>query len=310
MIVCPECLNSRLKDQINNILCLSCKKEYFKKNKFIDFTSSNSNNTEDIANKLWGEDLFNKLFSTPKHYINIKNEFQDDWRNFLKGKLIEIGCGSGSDTKYFSDFSNITHVTSIDIGKNTYNLYKYFKNRMNINIYRASALSLPFSNNNFDILYSYGVFHHTTNPKKCFEEAHRVLKNNAAMYVYLYSDHKNNLFKYCGIKIEKHIMFLMKKLSFGMQNIICFMLSPFMWLAFSLPSFLIKILGFKEFSKKIPMNWGTHPFSLVNDLKDRLMAPINHRFTKKELYKILDGIGFKNIKINEKSTGIFLFCNK
>ena len=64
MIVCPGCRDSRFKDQMNNILCLSCKKKYFKKNKFIDFITSNSNNTEDIAKKLWGEDLFNKLFST------------------------------------------------------------------------------------------------------------------------------------------------------------------------------------------------------------------------------------------------------
>ncbi len=310
MIICPKCLESGFKEQENNIVCLSCNKKYFKNNKFIDFIYTNSNNTEEIAKKLWGEDLFIKLFSTPIHYIQLKNEFQDNWHNFFKGKLIEIGCGSGSDTKDFSYFSNIDHVTSIDIGKNTYNLYKYFKNKNNVNIYRASALSLPFSNNNFDILYSYGVFHHTTDPKKCFENAHRVLKKNGAMFVYLYSDHRNSLFKNIGIKIEKYIMLLMKKLSYKMQSIICFLLSPFMWLIFSLPAFLIKILGYKEFSKKIPMNWGTHPFSLVKDLKDRLMAPINHRFAKKELHNMLDGIGFKNIEIHKKSTGIFLFCNK
>ena len=122
--------------------------------------------------------------------------------------------------------------------------------------------------------------------------------------------HEKNLFKYCSIKIEKYIMFVMKKLSFKIQNIICFLFSPIMWLIFSLPALLINILGFKELSKKIPMSWGSHPFSLVNDLKDRLMAPINHRFTKKELHKILKQIGFKHYKINEKSSGHFVFCTK
>jgi len=280
------------------------------KNKKIIIVSTNSNDIEEVAKKLWGEDLFFKLFSTPKHYIQLKNEFNDKWHNSFKGKLIEIGCGSGTDTKDFSNFKQITHVTSIDIGKNTYNLYKYFENISNVNIYRANALSLPFANNNYDIIYSYGVFHHTINPKRCFEEAYRVLKKNGTMFLYLYSMHENNLFKYCSIKIEKYIMFVMKKLSFKIQNIICFLFSPIMWLIFSLPALLINILGFKKLSKKIPMSWGSHPFSLVNDLKDRLMAPINHRFTKKELHKILKQIGFKHYKINEKSSGHFVFCTK
>jgi len=311
MIICPNCSGDKFDEQKNNFFCLNCNETYFKRKKFIDFIiSKNSSHKEIEAEKLWGEDLFKKLFSTPVHYIQLKNEFKENWYKSFKGKLIEIGCGSGSDTKYFSNFSQITHVTAIDIGKNTYDLHKYFENKINVNIYRANALNLPFANNVFDIVYSFGVFHHTTNPRRCLEEAYRVLKKNGTMYLYLYSIHKNNLFKYFGIKIEKYIILVMKKLSIKIQNIICFFLSPIMWLIFSLPALIINTLGFKKFSKKIPMNWGLHPFSLVDDLKDRLMAPINYRFTKNELHKILHEVGFKDFQINEKSSGIFMFCNK
>ena len=70
---------------------------------------------------------------------------------------------------------------------------------------------------------------------------------------------------------------MIKYLPYRLQNYICVILSPIFWAIFTLPAFLMKIIRLIEFSKKIPMYWGSHPFSLVNDLKDRLMSPINYR---------------------------------
>ena len=71
-----------------------------------------------------------------------------------------------------------------------------------------------------------------------------------------------------------------------------------------------KVVFCGKFSKKIPMHWGSHPFSLVNDLKDRLMSPINYRYKKNELHLTIEEIGFKHINIIQKSSGLYIFCKK
>ena len=311
MIICPKCLRDNFKENINSLLCIKCNEKFFKNNKFIDFLIfGKSINTEIISNKVWGGNLHKKIFSSPVHYIQLKNEFKVDWQNYFKGKLIDVGCGSGTDIKYFLNFNEITEIKAIDVGKNTYDLARYFNDNIKINIYRANSLNLPFIGNFFDTVYSFGVFHHTTNPNKCLKEAYRVLKKNGSMFLYLYSIHENNFFKYIGVKIEKKIISTIQRLSFTKQNIICLLLSPLMWLIFSIPAMIVNLLGYKKLSKKFPMYWGTHPFSLVNDLKDRLMAPISYRFKKNELSKTLKKIGFKTIKINYRSSGLYVFCIK
>lgn len=40
----------------------------------------------------------------------------------------------------------------------------------------ADAENLPFANNEFDIVYSWGVLHHTPNTERAFQEVYRVLK--------------------------------------------------------------------------------------------------------------------------------------
>ena len=130
------------------------------------------------------------------------------------------------------------------------------------------------------------------------------------MFLYLYSMHENNIIKYIGVKVELIIMLAMKFFPYRLQNFICVILSPICWTFFTLPAFLMRIMRLIEFSKKIPMHWGSHPFSLVNDLKDRLMSPINYRYKKKELYIAIEEIGFKHIKIVQKSSGLYIFCIK
>ena len=311
MLICPLCSKNNFKEKNEKLTCVNCNNVYFKKNKFIDFIiSKDTLNIEKKAIKIWGDDLHKKLFSTPEHFLQIKKEFKEDWKNYFKGNVIEIGCGSGSDVKFFSTLDTITKITAIDMGLNTYNLAKFFKDKNNINIYRGNATNLPFKSIYFDVLYSFGVFHHTKNPKRCIEEAFRVLKKNGCMFLYLYSMHENNLIKYLGIKTEVIIKLIIKYLPYRLQNYICVILSPIFWVIFTLPAFLMRIIRLIEFSKKIPMHWGSHPFSLVNDLKDRLMSPINHRYKKNDLYLTIEEIGFKHINIVQKSSGLYIFCKK
>ena len=91
-------------------------------------------------------DYFFKLFDI--------NEFQGDF--------LEIGCGEGIDLRKLTKINTIKKIFAIDIGANLYDLSsdRDFKK---VKFIRCSCLELPFENNSFDTVYSWGVFHHTEN---------------------------------------------------------------------------------------------------------------------------------------------------
>jgi ubiquinone/menaquinone biosynthesis C-methylase UbiE len=50
----------------------------------------------------------------------------------------------------------------------------------------SDAERLPFPDNTFDIVYSYGVMHHSPDTQQCIREAWRVLKPGGALRIMLY----------------------------------------------------------------------------------------------------------------------------
>ena len=79
---------------------------------------------------------------------------------------------------------------------------------------------------------------------------------------------------------------------------------------FTAPSKLLLAMGFKKLSKNFPFYFGGHPFSLIGDLKDRLMSPVNHRFTKLEMENILKSINFSSFQVIKNSAGLYVYAKK
>jgi hypothetical protein len=79
---------------------------------------------------------------------------------------------------------------------------------------------------------------------------------------------------------------------------------------FSIPSRILKFFGFLVLAKKLPFYFGTHPFSLIPDLKDRLMSPINHRFTKLEMENLITLAGFDSFEVVKTSSGLYIYAVK
>ena len=55
------------------------------------------------------------------------------------------------------------------------------------NIYQGDAENLPFKNNSFEYILSYGVLHHSEDTQKAFNELHRVLKPGGKFLVMVYN---------------------------------------------------------------------------------------------------------------------------
>jgi ubiquinone/menaquinone biosynthesis C-methylase UbiE len=92
-----------------------------------------------------------------------------------KGKrVLEVGCGIGTDTINFA--RNGASITAVDISEKSLEIAKtraeVFGVSNKITFYRCNAEKLwpTVPREGYDLVYSFGVIHHTPNPRKVIEE--------------------------------------------------------------------------------------------------------------------------------------------
>jgi len=115
-----------------------------------------------------------------------------DFANYKNKKLLEIGCGLGIDLVSFARAGAI--VTGVDLTPRSIELcHEQFQiYGLEARFLVADAENLPFPDENFDVVYSFGVLHHTPNIQKAISEIHRVLKPKGEALVMVYN--KNSAF--------------------------------------------------------------------------------------------------------------------
>lgn len=117
-----------------------------------------------------------------------------------KGKrVLELGCGLGTDAIEFAKAG--AEVVCVDLTENSLNLCKknfevhglqgtFYQG----NIEELSSFLPESDKNSFDLIYSFGVIHHTPNPKAVFEQVKNYLKEDGELRCMLYSRFSYKLF--------------------------------------------------------------------------------------------------------------------
>ena len=105
------------------------------------------------------------------------------WRkellNGVKGKILEIGVGTGNNLKYYP---KNCEVTAIDVDKKAVEkAKKIFKKYHNYKIMEMDAQNLTFDDSTFDYVISPLVLCSIPNPSKALKEINRVLKRNGEL---------------------------------------------------------------------------------------------------------------------------------
>ena len=113
-----------------------------------------------------------------------------DFANSTNLKILEIGCGLGTDGAQFAKAgANYTGVdltqAAVDLAKRRFELFQ-LPGTFRV----ADAEHLDFPDNSFDVVYSHGVLHHTPDTAGAIREIHRVLRPGGRAVVMLY--HRNS----------------------------------------------------------------------------------------------------------------------
>ena len=120
---------------------------------------------------------------------------------FAGARLLEIGCGMGTDLLQFARGG--AKVTGTDLTPRSIEI-----SRQHLALYGesgnfaiADCETLPFADDSFDVAYSNGVLHHTPDTAGAVREIHRVLRPGGQARVMLY--HRRSL-AYWGEVILRH----------------------------------------------------------------------------------------------------------
>ncbi len=135
------------------------------------------------GSKEWFDELEQRRYGLFYEYIPKVAEF-DKYRG---KKVLEIGVGVGTDCLQYG--KNGAEVYGIDLTENAVKVtsenFKAHGLKGEFSV--QDAEHLQFEDNTFDLVYSFGVIHHTPNPELVVKEILRVLKPGGKIIAMFYS---------------------------------------------------------------------------------------------------------------------------
>jgi ubiquinone/menaquinone biosynthesis C-methylase UbiE len=157
-----------------------------------------------IGSREYFDEVEKRKFFVEPHLV----EFAD-FPSVRGKKILEIGCGLGTTTINFAR-AGAKKVTAIDFSEKSLALAKqraivYGFDHV-IDFYHANAeeLSKTVPHDEYDLIFSFGVIHHTPHPEKVLEELKAYLAREGELKIMVY--HRRSwktlwiLFKYGGLK--------------------------------------------------------------------------------------------------------------
>ena len=109
-----------------------------------------------------------------------------DFKSAKGKKVLEIGPGAGSDFIQWARNGAILYGRDLTEASVNLCLERLKLENLKADIKIGDAENLDFPNNFFDIVYSYGVIHHTPDTEKAIEEIYRVLKPGGTAKIMMY----------------------------------------------------------------------------------------------------------------------------
>ena len=184
-------------------------KSNYKIQKIQNYWNSSPCNINHSKKKFLSKEYFEEI-RKKKYFVEKHIKKFADFKKYKNKTVLEIGCGIGTDAiefiknkaiYYGIEYSN----KSLEIAKKRVEVYKLEKYNPTLMLDNAENLnSIKKLNVKFDLIYSFGVLHHTPNIKNCFESIYKISHKNTEIKIMLYAEnsYKNFLLNVTPYRYE------------------------------------------------------------------------------------------------------------
>ena len=213
--------------------------------------------------------------------------------------VLDIGCGTGRWTKYLS--SKAGFIEAVDPSNAIFAADELLSKIENIRLTKASIDTLPFADDTFDFAMSVGVLHHIPDTQQAMNDCVKKIKAGGYFYVYLYYnlDKRGFIFKVL-FKLTDVVRSFVSKLPGKLKKIVCDALAVIIYMPLILWVRFLVLIGLRKIAKFMPLSaYNNKSFFIIrNDALDRFGTRLEHRFSEKEVYEMMNKSGLVDIVIS------------
>jgi len=213
------------------------------------------------------------------------------------GLILDAGCGAGTDLARLGGEKGV-EIVGVELSDG--GCRASFEQSLALptaHVIQADLRHLPFDDDSFDLVYSYGVLHHLPAPQDGVRELVRVLKPTARVAAYLYEDFSDRTLAWRWLlAVVNQLRRVTLRLSHPLLYRLCQMASPLTYALFTIPFRMLRsVPGLSPVASRLPYRHATGPFSLAGDLYDRFSAPIEWRYSEIEARGLFQDAGLRDV---------------
>jgi SAM-dependent methyltransferase len=216
--------------------------------------------------------------------------------------VADFGCGSGRWTRFFAPRAG--HIIAIDPSEAIFAAADLLQKMPNVSLVQASIEHLPFGEESFDFAFSLGVLHHIPNTAKAMRDCVKTIKKGGYFLCYLYYNLDNRGWAFRALfAIVNQMRSMISTLPTGLKQGVCDALALAVYLPLVSISRLAKIIAVPaKLRAKLPLNaYEKSSFYILrNDALDRFGTPLEQRFSKAEIQKMMEAAGLGEIRFSDE----------
>ena len=158
-------------------------------------------NIKHSKKKFLSKEFFNEILKK-RYFVESHIKQFADFKKYNNKNVLEIGFGIGTDAiSFLKNGCNYYGIElsdkSYEITKKRIELYNFKKKAILINDEAENLLKYFSKKNNFDLIYSFGVLHHSSSLQKCLNIINKLMNKKTVCKIMLYA---KNSYKYFLMK--------------------------------------------------------------------------------------------------------------